>query len=404
MLHRYVPTNIFSKRFLPPNVSSQLIATAQKIDTELNYSTEGFSVLAVNLNKVQEQINTWNKYMSPIVPHYAIKAFPDEEICKLFDNFDCASQGELKQISSLGKKSENILFANTAKRPSDIKYAMNIGVNTYTADGYPECEKILGINKDANIILRLTASDEGATNVRFSGKYGINDFTDGCHIIDQLMKNKGTLKGFSFHTGSGQTDDFAFAKALSLVDKYLEYVRTKYPTQYKKVNIIDIGGGYTSGSNLELIRKSIDQYIQKYANFRWLAEPGRFMCSDVATLFVPIISQKKRNDGKFHVLANSVYHNFSCLMYDGIKPIEKENNWFLQESNQKPEYVNDKDEFEDGIIVGDTCDGIDIIYKGKTPKKLNIGSVLIFDNFGAYSQSSASPFNGLPLAYKYYLK
>ena len=49
--------------------------------------------------------------------------------------------------------------------------------------------------------------------------------------------------------------------------------------------------------------------------------------------------------------------------------------------------VNDdeKDEYEEGLIVGDTCDGMDVIYKGVLPKGLDIGDLLVFDNFGAYT-------------------
>ena len=48
----------------------------------------------------------------------------------------------------------------------------------------------------------------------------------------------------------------------------------------------------------------------------------------------------------------------------------------------------------DGCIVGDTCDGIDVLYHGLVPDNLPLGTSLIFPCMGAYTIASANNFNG----------
>jgi diaminopimelate decarboxylase len=57
-----------------------------------------------------------------------------------------------------------------------------------------------------------------------------------------------------------------------------------------------------------------------------------------------------------------------------------------------------------GTIVGETCDGIDVIYKGLLPNSIEIGDIFIVPHMGAYCESTANYFNGFSPAKKEYLE
>jgi len=351
---------------------------------------DGKSVCVIDLSIVQNLLEIWKEKMHPIIPHYAIKALPDNKICNFFEHFDCASANEFNQILKLGKNPDNIIYANTAKRMDDIVKAKEVGVKLVTVDGIHECVKIMELYPECGIVLRIATSDEGAQFTKFAHKYGVVNFKNACSIIDYLMINN-NLKGFSFHVGCGQTNKNAWNEAMIKVDRLFEYIKNNYPDNYDSVNIIDIGGGYSTDENsisITEIRSSLNNWIQKYNDKKWIAEPGRFFSADAMTLLCPIISKNLRNqDRQYYVIANSIHHTFSCIIFDLHLPKDlKEDDWIDLDNNT----LN----CIDGTIVGETCDGIDVLYNGKVAENLPIGTLLVFPSMGAYSNASANHFNG----------
>lgn len=361
---------------------------------------KGKSICVIDLKTVDKLTQIWEKKMHPIIPHYAIKALPDNKICNFFEYFDCASANEFEQVIKLGKNPENIIYANTAKRMDDILQAKKFGVKLVTADSIHECIKINELYPECGIVLRIATSDEGAQFTKFAHKYGVVTYKNSCAIIDYLMLNN-NLKGFSFHVGCGQTNRNAWNEAMVKVDKLFQYILDNYPDNYDSVKIIDIGGGYSTDENsipIDVIRNSLDNWIQKYNDKKWIAEPGRFFSADAMTLLCPIISKNLRNqDRQYYVIANSIHHTFSCIIFDLHLPKNMdENDWINLDDGKLLNCV-------DGTIVGETCDGIDVLYHGKVAEKLPIGTLLVFPGMGAYSNASANHFNGFLPPEIYYL-
>jgi ornithine decarboxylase len=386
-MFKYAVSNIFTKNHIAGPTVKKLIDQGKVLNAKYDMSTIGQSVLAVNPDIVRAKKLHWDKHMSGITPHYAIKSFPDTEICKVFTNFDCASSNEMQKILDLGIESKKIIYANPVKRPSDIKYAASKNINVTTADSIEECKKILSIHPNCKIVLRIAADDKNASNVSFSAKFGIPNIHEGKIIVDELIKiNKYALYGFSFHVGSGQENPLAYVDAVKKIDEYMEYIKSKYQDTYGSIRMIDIGGGFTPESDLEKIKSSLKHFLDKYKNLEWISEPGRYFSADSSDLYCPIISKRVRSGKTFYTLPNSIYHSFSCLVFDAIKPNKIE--WII------PNSVN---ELVTGAISGETCDGNDIIYDGQIPNNLNEGDIMIFPKFGAYTQASGCPFNGFPL-------
>lgn len=381
--------NLFSSSsfFLPKkfmNFCENLIETH-------NLPFQGYSLSVIDLTQVDSLLNTWNSEMPTITPYYAIKANPDPLIIKKMTYFDCASANEIRKVFELDKQPANIIYANTAKRESDILTAKCLGIEIMTADSSHEIEKILKIHPNCGIVLRICPNDDGALNTKFSSKFGILDSELIKQMIYHYRKN---IRGFSFHIGSGQQDVHAWKNALKLVDNSMEFIQTYFDEDmYKKIDIIDIGGGFSTDASFQLsdIYSSLSPYIQKYRTKTWIAECGRYFCKDTTTLLCPIISKNYRGNQVNYVIGNSIYHSFSGIMWD--KQIPRQ----LVEGLDGVGLVQ-------STIFGETCDGIDIIYKGLLPPDMEIGDVLIIPKMGAYCESTANHFNGFsPAKKEYYL-
>ena len=374
-------------------IAPDLMKFCKKISEEKQLSMMGNSLAIMNVSVVDKLLNKWESEMKNITPYYAIKSLPDDKILDKMTYFDCASSAEFKQVIGRGKHPENIIFANTAKRPNDIIEARDYGINLMTADSIFEVKKILELYPECGIVLRVAPSDAGAQFTTFAHKFGSVSFDNSKKIIDTCI---GNLKGFSFHTGCGQTDIDAWSNAMILVDELFRYVLSEYPDYYDKVKIIDIGGGYSTDSTaiqLTDIRKSLNSWMEKYSDKNWIAEPGRFFSADVMTLLCPIISKNLRNDNRqYYVIGNSIHHTFSCIIFDLHKP--RDLTLLDWDANLN---------LCDGTMVGETCDGIDVLYHGVLPYDLPIGTILVFEGIGAYSNASANHFNGfLPPEVVYY--
>ena len=378
MINKYVLNPVF-KKLKADSIYNKML---DNISSQTNFIRNGESIMAISLDNVRKKIDTWSHHMTKVKPHFAVKSFPEPKVCNEFTYFDCASAGEIKIIQDLNKSTSNIIYANTCKRPIDIKYALNNNISLFTLDSVEELDKLQNISENFRFLIRLSV-DDSTSKVKFSNKFGVSELDEYKKIIEKINPNN-HLAGFSFHVGSGQSDEFAYLKAVDKVEFYMNYLKFNNKNLYNNLNIIDIGGGFNKKTNLELVNKSLLDKFNKYPNFNWISEPGRYFSETSATLFCPIILKKYKNERTILVIPNSVYHSFSSKFYDGFKINCLKNN-----------NINKSDiEFEEGVIVGDSCDGIDIIYEGLIPKDIKIGDVLILEDMGAYTYSSSSNFNG----------
>ena len=82
-----------------------------------------------------------------------------------------------------------------------------------------------------------------------------------------------------------------------------------------------------------------------------------------------------------YYLNDGVYNSFNCIMFDYCKPV-------ILPFNER-----------DGILIksrlfGPTCDSIDLIADSIMLPELAIGEWVYVENFGAYTVSASSGFNG----------
>jgi ornithine decarboxylase len=337
--------------------------------------------------KVWDQVGIWKKNLPYITPHYAIKSNPEPQLIKtLYSHgvkYDCASLQELKLVKENTPNYVNlhshIVYANPCKSMIDLKYAQKeVSSPTTVVDSYEELDKLVEIKYEGGAFVRIT-TDDRFSKIPFSGKFGIEP--SFVNDIGLYAKSKNiNLKGISFHVGSGGNDGKVYYNSIEIAKKLCNSLKE----QGHSANTIDIGGGFLSDET-DFVRKCKyikDAYDSKY---EFIAEPGRFFSSVSQDFFVKVIGKKPWKDGWRYTIDDSLYGQFSCIPFDQAKPL-----WIrVSEDNE----LRRKSK---GILMGRTCDSVDVIAKCNEMEELEIGDWLWFPQMGSYTNATANEFNGFP--------
>lgn len=336
---------------------------------------------------VWKQQQLWNKYLPHIRPHYAIKSNPEklliDVLYPLNVGFDCASLQELKTVKETLHKDiitkDLILYANPCKSYADLEYAQKeVNSPTTVVDSFEELDKLVDIKYEGGALVRISVDDKNS-KIPFSGKFGISP--DAVKDLGVYAKSKNIeLKGISFHVGSGGNDGKIFYKSISIAKQLCSELKIqKHPS-----TIIDIGGGFLPNEyDFSVKAKYINDAYDK--NYKFLAEPGRFFSNTCQDFFVKVIGKKPWKDGWRYTIDDSLYGQFSCIPFDQATPL-----WLrVSEENELRKRTK-------GVLMGRTCDSVDVIARSESMEELRVGDWLWFPNMGSYTNVTATEFNGFP--------
>ena len=348
-------------------------------------------------SRVQGNWNIWTKELPHIKPYYAVKCNPDRALIKTLSSlgagFDCASGRELMEVAEAGYGSgqfrDHVVYANPCKPFRDLQKAKALGSPTTVIDSFEEVDKLKSVKWQGGALLRLLVEDETSL-MPFSRKFGLP--SEKVKDIANYSKVQGIpLKGVSFHVGSGCLDPLQYTKALQKSHNAIKEITSAG----HDADTIDIGGGFLSGTEVferyaRKIRCGILPYDMKH--IRYIAEPGRFFATNAFDLFVQVIGKKPNltNGGWRYTIDESLYGQFSCIPFDHKQPL-----WV-----RIPTSYENKDEAArkrvKGTLYGRTCDSLDMIADSSDMEDLEVGDWLWFPNMGAYTNVTASEFNGFP--------
>jgi hypothetical protein len=129
-----------------------------------------------------------------------------------------------------------------------------------------------------------------------------------------------SVAGVSFHIGSGARDAFSFADAIAAAREVFDIsARMKL---HSSMHILDIGGGFTSGSSLKFldaaaaVNSALDRYFPPEMGVTVIAEPGRYFAETPSTLATTVIGKRVRGDVKEYWINDGIYGSMNCLLYD----------------------------------------------------------------------------------------
>jgi ornithine decarboxylase len=386
------------------------------IDKKLFYnlaSNYGTPLLIIDHNKIRKNYLEFREKLPRVQVYYAVKANSEIEIIKtLYDlgsSFDVASLSEFNLVLNLIKNLEpkklqnfiwnNIIYANTVKKPDSLHF-LNLYKPLLTYDSVEEMEKIKIHCPEAGLLLRIKVSDEGSV-VKFANKFGI-DPKSAPDLIEKTIKTGLGVEGISFHAGSQCNNPQNFVKALQTVAEIFAeverrgYVIGETVTTGNPIKIVDIGGGFPVQYNgneqsfselTSLINKELDRLFPADKTLI-IAEPGRFMVANAGTAIASVVLAKHSTEIPCYHLDDGLYHTYSAIMYDHLEAdLKSFKDW------EKP--IESK-------VFGPTCDGLDelsensYIHNSKNAflPLLSEGDLIYQENIGAYSNASATSFNG----------
>ncbi|MCX5687016.1 MAG: type III PLP-dependent enzyme [Candidatus Omnitrophica bacterium] len=357
----------------------------------------GTPVFIIDHEKIRQNYRIFLEALPRVQAYFAVKANSNPEIVKTLYNvgasFDVASFPEFmvvyENIKSLPEKErqdfiwDKIIYANTIKRIETL-HELDPYKPLVTYDNIEELKKIKDHAPHAGLVLRIRVPNTGSM-VELSSKFGAHP-GEAVDLIIEAFKTGLVVEGISFHVGSQCNNFENYMQALQLSASIMK----ESESRGHKIKILDIGGGFPVKYNSKvksfrtLARKLNTEFDRLFPkDIEILAEPGRFMVANAATLVTKIIGKAVRDGKTCYYLDDGVYHTFSGIVFDHCT---------------YPLKAFKEGELKVCAVFGPTCDAFDTISVAEELPELEIGDLLYAENIGAYSIASSTYFNGFPPA------
>jgi ornithine decarboxylase len=348
----------------------------------------GSPLLIVDCARVRAQFRRLKRALPGVDLHYALKPLPHAAVVQAVvgegGGLDLATSGEVQLVARLGVEAARCIHTHPIKRDSDIRNALEYGINTFVADNPDEVRKFRAYAGRAALLLRVSFRSPGAV-CDLSRKFGC-DVEDALPLA-RLAATLGIgLRGFSFHVGSQAADAHKHVEAIAACAKLLTAARRE---RLGDCDTLDIGGGFPIdygagaadiGPFCAPIRRSLARLPKR---LRVIAEPGRFIVGPAAIGVASVMGRARREGLWWYYLDDGLYGSYSGQLYDHARyPVAA-----LREGPLLP-----------SVLAGPTCDSIDVIAENLRLPELRAGDLIVGRAMGAYTWASASEFNFFPRA------
>jgi ornithine decarboxylase len=351
----------------------------------------------VNHDTIRENYATFRRHLPRVQAYYAVKANPAPEIVRTLykagASFDVASFPEFQLVYELirhrpGRERQDfvwdkIVYANPVKAKETLE-ALDKYKPLVTFDNRAEIGKVREFAPHAGLLVRIRVPNTGSM-VELSSKFGC-DPGEAVALIQEAHDAGLTVEGLSFHVGSQCTNFENFVQALNMAAAVLR----EAASSGFDLKVLDIGGGFPVRYNRHVplfsqlartINREIDRLFPKEMEI--IAEPGRFFVATAVTSIATVIGKAVRDGKTCYYIDDSVYHTFSGIIFDHCP-------YHIQAFRQGPAEVS--------AVFGQTCDGLDTISQSEMLADLQLDDLVYSTDIGAYSNASATWFNGFPPA------
>src|SRR5215469_2382077 len=357
----------------------------------------GTPVVIIDHDVIRKNYAEFKKHLPKVQVYYAVKANPAPEIVRTLykagASFDVASLPEfmlvyenIRHLSPAKQQDfiwDKIIYANPTK-PKETLRALDRYKPLVTYDNLSELKKIKEYAPHAGVVLRLRVPNTGSM-VELSSKFGC-DPGEAVDLVEAAFGLGLVVEGLSFHVGSQCTNFQNFVQALDVSAAVMRESKSRG----HEIKILDIGGGFPAPYNkhvkpFSLLAKKINAEVDRLfpKDIQILAEPGRFLVATAATSVARIIGKALRDGKRCYYIDDSVYHTFSGIIFDHCQ-------YHLRAFK--------KGKTEICAVFGQTCDALDTISLSEELPDLEIEDLVYAPNIGAYSNASATWFNGFPPA------
>ncbi|HSU56820.1 MAG TPA: type III PLP-dependent enzyme [Candidatus Dormibacteraeota bacterium] len=357
----------------------------------------GTPIVVIDHDEIRANYAAFKRHLPKVQAYYAVKANAEPAIVRTLykagASFDVASLPEFmlvyENIKGLSAKAQQdfiwdkIIYANPTK-PKETLQALDKYKPLVTYDNLSELKKIRQYAPHAGVVLRLRVPNTGSM-VELSSKFGC-DPGEAVDLILAAFQMGLAVEGLSFHVGSQCTNFQNFVQALDMAAAVMKEAKSRG----HEIKILDIGGGFPAPYNKHVkpfsaLAKKINAEINRLfpKDIQILAEPGRFLVATAATSVARIIGKAVRDGKPCYYIDDSVYHTFSGIIFDHCQ-------YHLKAFRPGKKEIC--------AVFGQTCDALDTISLSEELPELDIDDLVYSENIGAYSNASATWFNGFPPA------
>ena len=357
----------------------------------------GTPLVVVNHDAIRENYAVFRRHLPRVQAYYAVKANPAPEIVRtLFKagaSFDVASLPEFMLVYELIRHRparerqefvwDKIVYANPVKAKETLE-ALDKYKPLVTFDNRTEIGKVAEFAPHAGLLLRIRVPNTGSM-VELSSKFGC-DPGEAVALVEEAHAAGLVVEGLSFHVGSQCTNFENFVQALNMSAAVMREAKSRG----FDLKILDIGGGFPVRYNRHVplfsqlarrINAEIDRLFPKETEI--IAEPGRFFVATAVTSLATVIGKAVRDGKTCYYVDDSVYHTFSGIIFDHCP-------YHIRAFKKGPSEVC--------AVFGQTCDGLDTITQSEELPDLQLDDLVYAPDIGAYSNASATWFNGFPPA------
>jgi len=357
----------------------------------------GTPLVVVDHEAIRRNYATFRRHLPRVQAYYAVKANPAPEIVQtLFKagaSFDVASFPEFMLVYELIRRRparerqdfvwDQIVYANPVKAKDTLE-ELNKYKPLVTFDNRTEISKVRDHAPTAGLLVRIRVPNTGSM-VELSSKFGCEP-GEAVALIEEAHDAGLVVEGLSFHVGSQCTNFENFVQALNMSAAVIEEAKSRG----FDLKILDIGGGFPVRYNrhvapFSLLAKKINAEIDRLfpKSMEIIAEPGRFFVATAVTSIATVIGKAVRDGKGCYYIDDSVYHTFSGIIFDHCP-------YHFKSFRKGPTEVC--------AVFGQTCDGLDTISQSETLPDLQLDDLVYSEDIGAYSNASATWFNGFPPA------
>lgn len=351
----------------------------------------GTPTLVVSRSVLAETYRSMKAVLPNVEMFYAAKANCDVSIlrtlCLEGSSVDVCSYREMQSALLAGFRPEQMIHTHPCKTERNLLDCYNEGLRWFTFDCVGELEKIAVHTPDVNLILRLAAASSSSL-INLSAKFGC-DSLEAPGLAAAAVNRGMSVRCLSFHVGSQCLDPSDFSRMLKLARVAWEAC----VAAGAQLEVLDIGGGFPAPYRSSVM--TIHEYCSALAAaleehfgdlpIRIIAEPGRGIVAECVTLITKVVGKSVRGGLPWYFIDDGVYGSFSGKLFDHADfELVVENAEFRPRSHC--------------VVAGPTCDSHDVVSTDQKLPELEVGELLLVPTMGAYTNASASGFNGLDIA------
>lgn len=352
----------------------------------------GTPLLCVSRSAVRRNYELLQAGLPGVEFYYAAKSNPNSTILRtLFElgcSVDVCSIGEMNAAFDAGFVPEQMLHTHPCKTEANLRTCYRSGLRWFVFDNVNELRKVHRLTPDVTLLLRVAMSSASSL-INLSAKFGCAP-DEAVDLLREARRLGMRVNGIAFHVGSQTLNPEDYDAALRRV----RAVWDEAAAEGIELEVLDIGGGMPAPYrdavlSLEAYCDFVHQSLATHFGdlpIRIIAEPGRVISAESTTLVTSVIGKSVRPNGMTqYIIDDGLYGSFSGKVYDHV-----DFTLLAEDQLLRPAYPC--------VVAGPTCDSTDVVTRDQELPDLEIGELLLVPTMGAYTNASASTFNGLDLA------